>query len=246
MEFLSHHSSLPVHLREWSGGHQLIIAECFFWGNGRILQRSLVGLLRSLLYRILEKRKDLIPLAFPGAEWVNCGSKFEFPLKTLQDALNRILHTQQNHNLLFFFLIDGLDEFDDRDEYGRTVRDEEELVEFLRTFRQSAAANLCVSSRPLSSFVHEFGCDPQRCLAIHELTRDDIRVYIKGELEDDPEFRRLSEGHPSYTVLVRELINAANGVFLWVRLASRALARGIKNSDRISDVLQRLEAPLQN
>lgn len=52
------------HLTVWKGDLDLYMAH-FFWNSGTNLQKSQVGLLRSLLYDILSKVPQLIPVLFP-------------------------------------------------------------------------------------------------------------------------------------------------------------------------------------
>jgi hypothetical protein len=52
-------------LSAWAGRSQLHIGAYFFWLTGTMLQKSQEGLLRSLLFQLLQKRRHLISKAFP-------------------------------------------------------------------------------------------------------------------------------------------------------------------------------------
>jgi len=52
-------------LLEWAGPNQLHTGAYFFWLAGTMLQKSQEGLLRSLLFQLLQKRRHLISRAFP-------------------------------------------------------------------------------------------------------------------------------------------------------------------------------------
>jgi hypothetical protein len=65
MKFLLGNHQLQQLLQEWAGEDELLITSYFFWAAGSSLQKNQEGLLRSLLYSILSRRKDLIPNLFP-------------------------------------------------------------------------------------------------------------------------------------------------------------------------------------
>lgn len=61
MKFVSSHTLLDEQLRTWSHGSPLLRASFFFWRAGQdSLQRSQDGLLRSLLFQMLNRRRELI------------------------------------------------------------------------------------------------------------------------------------------------------------------------------------------
>ncbi|KAF2446570.1 hypothetical protein P171DRAFT_357633, partial [Karstenula rhodostoma CBS 690.94] len=240
MKYLKDQPRLCEHLGTWLGDSTLIIVECFFWRHGDRVQRSIDGLLRSLLYHILKKCPKLVPTAFPNPEWLLGGSSYQFSRKALVDAFNRIINTLSDERLRLFIMIDGLDEFDDKEEHGSTSYDQHHLVDLLSMFCGKDLIKLCVSSRPLPIFEQEFGQDPARRICVQNLTANDIRIYVKEELENNPAFQKLVENDRSYAVLIDEIVDAAHGVFLWVHLAVRSLLRGITNEDGISSLRARL------
>ena len=60
MKFLARNKTLEENLRHWKGSNTLIVTEFFFWRPGEKMQRSLKGLMQTLVFRILSKRRDLI------------------------------------------------------------------------------------------------------------------------------------------------------------------------------------------
>jgi hypothetical protein len=240
MKHLALHPQLTVHLQHWSGGRNLLIVQYYFWKSGSELQKSLEGLMRSLLYQILSQFPQLISMTFPRQDWIVAGPSFNFSKADMIGALNRILSSGAQHDISFIFFIDGLDEFDNRDEFSEYVSNEEELVQFLRPFYNCKHVKLCLASRRWPTFEREFGQDPERCLYVHELTQDDIRTYIEDTFNNNSVFRQISHGNSSYSYLIREMIDAAEGVFLWVRIVSQTLLNGITNADQISDLRRKL------
>lgn len=72
MKYLSHHSDIEEACQAWLQGKRLLRAEYFFWIAGTGLQKSYVGLLRSLLHQCL--------LALSGSE-------SEVDVQIVRDAL---------------------------------------------------------------------------------------------------------------------------------------------------------------
>lgn len=68
MKFLYSHPRTIGLLREWAGSKKLVLAGFFFWRAGSEEQKSLDGLIRSLLHDTLEQCPDLIPEVFQE-EW---------------------------------------------------------------------------------------------------------------------------------------------------------------------------------
>lgn len=65
MKYIFNHKTTSYELSRWSNSMPLLVATFFFWNGGTAEQRSQFGLLRSLLYQILQYRPVLIPLLFP-------------------------------------------------------------------------------------------------------------------------------------------------------------------------------------
>ncbi|KAK2472565.1 hypothetical protein H9L39_16445 [Fusarium oxysporum f. sp. albedinis] len=71
------------------------------------------------------------------------------------------------------------------------------------------------------------------------LTREDIRNYVKEELGANPNFQRLSRTDSRCSMISNNIVERAQGVFLWVILVVDYLRGGLRNNDDYSD-LQRL------
>jgi hypothetical protein len=61
-------------LRVWAGGKELVFAHFFFWNAGTNMQKSIEGLLRTILFEIARRPSGLIPTLFPdhwegGTTW---------------------------------------------------------------------------------------------------------------------------------------------------------------------------------
>ena len=219
---------------------KMTLASFFFWKGGVTLQRSQAGLFRSLLYEALKDRPHLVPLIFPR-EWswaktsIASGEKtiqtldFEWPLKVLQEAFALLIRTADD-SMAFCFFIDGLDEYEG---------DKEKLAMFCKTLSASPHVKLCISSRPLLVFEDAFCQCP--ALRLQDLTLNDIRTFVRDELEEHPRMLRLTQANPDHAAeLVWQIVEKANGVFLWVKLVVSSLVRGLQNRDEISDLRVRV------
>ena len=144
-------------------------------------------------------------------------------------------------NIFMLFIIDGLDEFDDRVEIRKnSAPDVQDLLHLLRVIQASPLAKLCVASRPLNEFEIHLGKDSDFCIPVHDLTLRDITRYTKDTLSKHPSFSQLVSQDPGYATLITNITSAAEGVFLWVYLACNSLLNGLTNADRVSDLQGRL------
>ena len=65
MKYILENHRTTEALQQWSCSSELVVASFFFWYPGTPLQKSQVGLLRALLFDILNPRPDLVPVLFP-------------------------------------------------------------------------------------------------------------------------------------------------------------------------------------
>ncbi|RSL95589.1 hypothetical protein CEP52_011964 [Fusarium oligoseptatum] len=220
-------------LDEWANGSRLITAGFYFWNSGEEVQMSLEGLIRTLLYFIATKCKEIVPDLFPDRwevlslfdqddrrwMWEECVTTF----KRLADT--------KFSKYRFFFLIDGLDEFGG---------DHKNLLKMLQAMVQSPHIKICVASRDWPVFQEAFSRKPN--LLLQELTTQDIEIYIRSKFEQNNDFRAIQENEPTFgDELLSEVAQRSSGVFLWVQLVVQSLLDGICNADRISDLRARLD-----
>ena len=233
MKYLVAHPQTTELLKAWAGNQTLVTASFYFWHAGTVLQNSQEGLFRSLLFEILRRSPDLIRVV--------CSSKlaafrrFEQEIEPwtefeLREAIG-LLKGEIRMNARFCFFIDGLDEYDGHPD---------DIIDVLQSLCSLPDIKLCVSSRPWNEFIDAFGDDACSRLALEDLTRDDISIYVKQTLENSPRFVNLKQNDRRSQDLVQELVDKARGVFLWVVLVTRSLLNGVRNGDRIRDLQRRL------
>ncbi len=102
---------------------------------------------------------------------------------------------------------------------------------------------VCVSSRPWVIFEQIYGSRPSMCL--QDLTEDDIALYVYDKFSGSPAFNRLESNQPHLANLLRsEVVEKAEGVFLWVQIVVDFVIFGIRNQDDMAILRQRLTAML--
>ncbi|CAH0044479.1 unnamed protein product [Clonostachys solani] len=235
MKFLCAHQKTETTLRLWAvdEGASLATANFFFWYAGSTMQKSQQGLLQSLLYEILGKCPSLIQTV-AEEQWnriYHDGTPvLPWTRAQLFDALRKLVHTSALP-IRFCFFVDGLDEYDG---------DHSEIINMLNMLAASDNIKLCISSRSWNVFQDAYGKDPQKMLRLQDLTRNDIRSYIKGKLEEDNLLANLQQTDARYRDLIEDIGDKADGVFLWVVLVVRSLRQGITNADTVPILQKRL------
>lgn len=236
MKFICAHPQTEKLLATWaaSANKRLAMSKYFFWHSGSQLEKSQEGLLRSLLFGILSKCPDLIPIVRPDVS-ATLAANFDWTREELLSAFQKL--TTQRLPLRFCFFIDGLDE------YGGH---HSELIETLLDLLSLPDVKICLSSRPWQPFRDAFGHTKEHTIRLQDLTRNDIRTYVTDRLLHDKIFRVMASEDPRYETLVEEVVNRAEGVFLWVFLVVRSLLDGIRERDLISGLQYRLDRLPQN
>ena len=234
MKFIQDSKETTQKLQAWSGSKKLVIGKYFFWLAGSTLQKSQEGLLRSLLFEILCRCRNLIQVAKDTIREVEDFESDED--RWSKDQLLRTYEAIVSHEFSarFCFFIDGLDEYYDSN------RHPEDLLETLRNLRHSTDIKICVSSRPWTEFRDEFGSNTDWLLKVEDLTRDDILHYIKDRFTKEPQYAILSQDS-DYSGLIGEVAKRAQGVFLWVVLVVHNLVQGFKNGDDLNTMRARLD-----
>lgn len=135
-------------------------------------------------------------------------------LDELQRAL-RLLIGQKLTKLSLCIVLDALDEYDGSPDF---------IASFVRDLMRSSSAEdassrtrlwILVSSRPWTQFEEAFGSGPG--LQIHDHTRGDIEAVCAAQIPQSDFAVKL------FRPLVSDIVERAQGVFLWVTLVMRAL-----------------------
>ncbi len=223
MSFLCHHPRTKISLRVWSRKRSLLMPRFFFWSGGTLLQKSIEGLLRSLIWQILNELPDLdVGFDQPIAAWTE---------RRLRTTLRKLVQLAlKSHTICFF--IDGMDEF---------AADHDELVAFIRQAMQGTDVKVCLSSRPYRAFKEAFRSSAK--LRLQDLTRNDIKKFLIDTFQG---MEQASSSSVSEDPLWPEKVTLrislrAEGIFLWVALAARDQMHGLRNGDSLTQLEERLD-----
>ena len=218
-------------LRVWSGSAPFVIASFFAWKSGTKLEKSMEGLLRSLLYETLKTHPALIPVLF-GNESTAYHQRDDstWPIKRLRSLFVKLL---KQNDIIFnwVMVVGGLDELEG---------DLDAIIDLLQLASTSSHVKLCLSSRPWVVFEDAFEECPS--LKLHRFTHNDIQTYVHDQLVDNPVLRRSAAQRPGEMQdLVDETVGKASGVFIWVRVVVKSLLESLRNLDSVSDLKRRLQ-----
>lgn len=199
MKFVSSHKQTLRALQAWAGQARLVIAEFYFWYAGSLIQKSVQGLLQSILFQILSKCPEMVREACPErwdtiveADGLTSPSWTEnelckvlqrmlgspFPQSQYQEprlcalpsrATSRTIPTVLHR---FCFFIDGLDEY---------ASDQLRLTCYLRDLAQSVHFKICVASRPWNVFNGILGTLMTR-IDMEHFTRSDISRCVRESM----------------------------------------------------------------
>ncbi len=219
MNYITRDSRTTDSLNAWVHPSQVLILKFFFWNAGTELQKSSLGLLRSLLYQVLDHQQGIISelVKLQGIATLD-DPMLIWTRKRLESSLSFVIDRLSFPLCLF---IDGLDEFEEG---------EEDLLQLISALQSRPSVKICVSSRPSQCFINAFEHSAQ--LKLQDLTRRDIKIYVADRLHKDPRMGvLLQEDSSRGNRLVRDVIAKAEGVFLWVELAVKILLKGLTNKD---------------
>jgi Cdc6-like AAA superfamily ATPase len=246
MKFLCDHERTKENLTRWAAGHEVIVAEYFFWNAGKNdLQKSQEGLLRSLLYQIFRKCPDYIRVIFPGvwrcynptdiehAGQLDTTMDTEMPhnVPEFTDALKRTIELLAKSEKRLCLFIDGLDEY---------VGDSDDVIKLVGILRGLSHVKICVSSRPWNEFEEAFGKNRTDKLYMQDFNYQDINTYVEDEFAKDDNYQDLEDVETLGKALVEDIVTAANGVFLWVVLVVSSLKDGLREADSVARLQKRL------
>ena len=223
MSYICQDARTSAALAKW-GGIGVITPKFFFWNPGSLLQKSIEGLLRSLIYQILQERPDLAPLVTsegPLETWTD---------RRLHTSFRRITQDSSLRRSKLCLFVDGLDEF---------AGDQSSLIDLLQSITDGHDVKICLSSRPYSIFEEAFS---KSCtLKLQDLTRADIERYTFDKIQSLPNVHALSlRDGEIISEIAGEIVERADGVFLWVSLAVKEQLEGIRNDDGPETLWERL------
>lgn len=224
LKFVCEQESMRTALNTWSSDSKALIATHFFWSQGNELQRSRTGLLRSILYQLLSACHALI--TFFGNE--HHVGRQEWTESALVDVISAIASQNTLLQLKICLFVDGMDE---------SMGNPTELLDLLCAITSNKNIKCAISSRPWAVFHTRLSRYPH--IRLQELTKIDIRRFVSGKINAVSSPVPLSETETSR--ITDLLVCKAEGVFLWVSLATASILDGIENGDDHDELQSRIK-----
>jgi hypothetical protein len=200
------------------------------------MQKTIEGLLRSLLHSALLSfsRSDIPNKLETIKDICSLRSQIDVHSAWSRSALREMfIRLTSVAGVKFFFLVDALDECEPQDDLG-------DLVHEILRISNLPNVKICVSHRPWEIFTRNFEHAPT--LRLDRLTLRDMETYVRGRLTSvEADVGRHSDFHdqtqPSED-LICDLANAAEGVFLWTELVTKATSSEMRKGKRIEQLFQ--------
>jgi hypothetical protein len=211
-----------------SQGRSILSMPSFFFHDrgAHETQKSFDGLLRSIVYQLLDDIPALTPaIAKIYSQITEQEYQSDWLTAEVEKALYAILQQQKVEGCVCLF-IDALDEYK-----GKTDR----IARFLKSLatpasNQKLTVRICASSREWNVFVQLLSDIPR--LTLQDWTIGDIKSFASQRLD---EAKR--DGSDQ---LLNEIIRRAEGVFLWVKLVIEELSEPLFNGKPISNLISSL------
>ncbi|KAJ9608949.1 hypothetical protein H2200_006720 [Cladophialophora chaetospira] len=229
MKYLLGSPQTKAALDIWMPG--TIILSHFFWKPGFSLQKTLKGLLCSILHQAFRQHQHALGQALtidPSLDEKDSHTDW-----SITDLFNVCNTTLKSYDAPVCMFIDGLDEIAHDDAHIT-------LMQVLSEWHSISAVKLCVASRPELAITKRLQGYPS--LRLQDLTAIDMTRFAEDAVTALlPRWDSLSDlDRFTLRSLATMLVDKAEGVFLWLRLATASLQRGADNGDTIDDLHRRL------
>lgn len=210
------------HLDIWSRDCKIV--SHYFWRPGSRMQKNLEGLYFSLLYQLLESNAmalgDVMSIVGPK------DSHTDWSSAELKSVLLRTLDFRENGVCMF---LDGIDEIAPEDGTKDGIP---EFLDLISKLAQRGKTKLCLASRPDPPILEMRLCEYPR-LRLQDLNYQDLTVYARGHV-NLPKTDELNYH-------IRSLVSKAQGVFLWLILATKSINEGVDNGDDYKFLQERID-----
>lgn len=250
MKFAKDHPLTRKLLEQYHPSHW-VVAAYFFHDRGTEVQKTISGFLREILYQILRQRRSLFPLIYPlfrpnrpsssicsigldgGKEDIlkqnHDQINYNWTPSVMQDALFSIAcKSVVDVNICIF--VDALDEHDGN--HRDLLSNLDRLTRL--TSNSFFRLRLCLAGRQENIFKDAFRDCPG--FSIHEHTTGDIRRYTEGRIQDAMSGKLTRASELALSSLIEDIIDKAEGVFLWVKLVNDEFVEGLCEGDSIEEL----------
>ncbi|KAK3651444.1 hypothetical protein LTR56_005586 [Elasticomyces elasticus] len=198
-------------LQLWSPDLPVHVLSSFFWRVGSELQKSVIGLLRSILYQLCQCIPDAVSTIVRDLD-LSIARLPSWTEKLLIDAIKVVISATSNERFCIF--VDG-------------------WTRLSAITMNLENAKCCVSSRPET----ELRAKLVECqqLRLQDLNGADIQAFVSAKMsvlpQDGDSLKHLSD----------RIVDQASGVFLWAVLVTQSVIRGHKSGDDWQVLYDRLK-----
>lgn len=216
-KFILSEPRTKIALQTWRPG--AIIVSHYFWRPGDLLQRSIKGMLCSVIYQLVFSLPNALEYASTNVAGLSRkDAHTDWSVPELQELYTGLI---RHCGKPLCLLIDGLDECGPED-------DHQKLLDIMERI-QLPNVKIIASSRNEPVFEKRFRHEPQ--LRMQDLTAYDLRTYAFDMLPKEITYH-----------LHEELVEMAEGVFLWLVLAVQSTNRGSSNGESLEDLRRRIRS----
>ncbi|EAQ90378.1 hypothetical protein CHGG_02313 [Chaetomium globosum CBS 148.51] len=257
VSYLLGHSQTRAFLEQWSPS--VIIVSHFFWRPGTKMQQSIRGLFCSLLHQLLDKDKEfLMGILSNNKIALDKDVETDWSYNELQSTLLDVMAHYPRPIALF---LDGLDEVLPADSTLALL----DVVDALRqSQRLQGKIKMCLGARREPLIQQKLWACPH--LRLEHLNYTDLRRYAEDTLSIPAQYQicvppnwKLStydaNGHwanfsferpptpPDLRYwLITELVNKAEGVFLWLCLTTKMVMQALWQGQMFTDLQDRIDS----
>lgn len=209
--------------------------EFFFHGRGTALQKTSLGMFRSLLHQLYTRDRSVrtpILNAFHDKDvYGEVGKGWDWQLRELKDLFfNTILAAAKSRKIVVF--IDALDEA------GPDARD---LVDYFHEVNDhlneaKSTAAICISCRhyPVTAVI------PGLDVLVEENNHHDISHYVHDKLQTNIQKEEKHSALQEWIEIENRIVENASGVFQWARLVVPMVLEQYEEGDSWEDIRQML------
>ena len=222
--------------------NEWVVAGYFFHDRGSGIQKSILGFLREILYQILRQQGRFSPIygllttlfkTYPSL----CGSGGfkkqqlveHWDVGTIQEAL-LLSGRSSSSDVNICLFVDAMDEHDGNHRDLLSVLNRLAQLTENPCFR----LRLCLAGRPENAFKDVLQSCPG--LTIHLHTTRDVQIYAEGRIQNERGTRLTDEGENDLRTLIENIIRAAQGVFMWVRLVVDELIDCLMDGESLEEL----------
>lgn len=231
MKYVAHHDLTDSGLKLWARTKKLVTIKVFFWRSDDLLQESIEGFLRSILFQVLSQCPELIDAIFPHTPSGEFDA-VEYRLSELEEAFTRLLNHETEEMYCFFCFIDGLDEHQ-----GDNLS-HQNLANQLVSWASLTNVKIMCSARPYTVFLEAFS-ESGDIIEFHRLTRSDISNFAESKFTESLVKPKLQEGQRHCLALVQAITENAQGIFLWAVMVVRTLINQVLDQDGTEKALRK-------